>query len=57
MLCIFTVMPNAVNWNDPLYFYGSDTSRIRERMNGTANQWISNDLKIHKMQVEWAVAI
>ncbi len=45
----------AVNWNDPLYFYGSDTSKIRERMNGTANQWISNDLKIHKMQVEWAV--
>lgn len=45
----------GVNWNDPLYFYGSDTLRIRERMNGTANQWISDDLKIHKMQVEWAV--
>ena len=43
------------DWTDPLYFYGSDTSSIRERMNGTANEWISNSLKIHKMQVHWAV--
>jgi glycerol-3-phosphate dehydrogenase len=46
---------DEVNWNDPLYFYGSDASRIRERMNGTANEWISDSLKIHKMQVQWAV--
>jgi len=46
---------NGVNWSDPLYFYGSDTVRIRERMNGTANEWISESLKIHKLQVQWAV--
>ncbi|MGI8581937.1 MAG: glycerol-3-phosphate dehydrogenase/oxidase [Chitinophagaceae bacterium] len=44
-----------VDWKDPLYFYGSDTSKIRARMNGTENQWISDNLKIHKMQVQWAV--
>jgi glycerol-3-phosphate dehydrogenase len=46
---------NGVNWSDPLYFYGSDTSKIREQMNGTANEWISEGLKIHEMQVKWAV--
>jgi len=44
-----------MNWNDPLYFYGSDARFIKERINGTANQWISESLKIHAMQVEWAV--
>lgn len=46
---------DQINWEDPLYFYGSDTSRIRERMNGTGNEWISDSLKIHKTQVHWAV--
>lgn len=44
-----------VNWNDPLYFYGSDGLKIREQMNGTANEWISESLKIHRLQVQWAV--
>jgi glycerol-3-phosphate dehydrogenase len=44
-----------MNWNDPLYFYGSDAVLIKERMNGSANQWLSEDLKIHAMQVKWAV--
>jgi glycerol-3-phosphate dehydrogenase len=44
-----------MNWNDPLYFYGSDAALIKERMNGSANQWISEKLKIHAMQVRWAV--
>ena len=44
-----------VNWNDPLYFYGKEGPEIKENMNGTANTWISESLKIHKMQVEWAV--
>jgi glycerol-3-phosphate dehydrogenase len=44
-----------INWNDPLYFYGSDGLKIRQNMNGTANTWISESLKIHQMQVEWAV--
>ncbi|HEY1114999.1 MAG TPA: glycerol-3-phosphate dehydrogenase/oxidase [Chitinophagaceae bacterium] len=45
----------GVNWNDPLYFYGSDAAKIRQRMNGTAGEWISDSLKIHQMQVRWAV--
>jgi glycerol-3-phosphate dehydrogenase len=45
----------GVNWNDPLYFYGSDGTRIRQRMNGSSGEWISESLKIHKMQVRWAV--
>jgi glycerol-3-phosphate dehydrogenase len=46
---------NTINWNDPFYFYGSDALQIRERINGTASEWISDTLKIHKMQVLWAV--
>ena len=43
-----------VNWQDPFYFYGSDATLIKNRINGTANQWISESLKIHEMQVRWA---
>jgi glycerol-3-phosphate dehydrogenase len=46
---------DKVNWNDPLYFYGSDGVKIRQQMNGSANDWISESLKIHRMQVQWAV--
>jgi len=46
---------NDVNWKDPLYFYGSDAGFIKQSMNGTAGKWISETLKIHKMQVRWAV--
>jgi glycerol-3-phosphate dehydrogenase len=45
----------GVNWDDPFYFYGSDASLLKERINGTANQWISESLRIHEMQVKWAV--
>jgi glycerol-3-phosphate dehydrogenase len=44
-----------VNWDDPFYFYGSDALQIQQRINGTANTWISESLKIHEMQVRWAV--
>lgn len=44
-----------VNWSDPLYFYGSDADQIKKQMNGSAGQWISESLGIHKMQVRWAV--
>lgn len=44
-----------VNWDDPFYFYGSDAFHIRQRINGTSNEWISESLKIHEMQVKWAV--
>jgi glycerol-3-phosphate dehydrogenase len=43
------------NWQDPFYFYGSDAVLLRNQMNGDANQWISEELKIHKTQVVWAV--
>lgn len=46
---------SGVNWNDPLYFYGSDAPFIMQSMNGTAGQWISEPLKVHRMQVKWAV--
>ncbi len=46
---------NQVNWNDPLYFYGSDATALKQGMNGSAGKWISDSLKIHKMQVKWAV--
>ncbi len=45
----------SVNSNDPLYFYGSDASQLYAQMNGDANVWLSNKLKIHKTQVQWAV--
>lgn len=44
-----------VNWSDPLYFYGSDAPLLKQSMNGSAGKWISDSLKIHKMQVKWAV--
>ena len=46
---------NDTNWSDPLYFYGSDASLIRQQMNGTANQCLSEELKIHRTQIVWAI--
>ena len=43
------------NWDDPFYFYGSDSVQLKHQMNGTAGVWLSEKLKIHKMQVVWAV--
>lgn len=43
------------NWSDPFYFYGSDAPLIQQQMNGTANQWLSEELKIHRTQITWAV--
>jgi glycerol-3-phosphate dehydrogenase len=44
-----------MDWNDPFYYYGSDAGLLKESMNGSAGKWISESLKIHKMQVKWAV--
>lgn len=46
---------NNINWKDPLYFYGSDARLIYQQMNGDANEWISEALRIHKTQISWAV--
>lgn len=45
----------TINWNDPLYFYGSDARAIKKNINGAHNTWLSESLKIHEMQVRWAV--
>lgn len=44
-----------INWDDPLYYYGSDMPLLKNNINGTANNWLSESLKIHEMQVRWAV--
>ncbi len=46
---------DGTDWNDPFYFYGSDAPLLRQSMNGTAGKWLSEALKIHPMQVRWAV--
>lgn len=46
---------NDVRWADPLYYYGSDLPQIKKQMNGAANKWLSVPLKIHEVQVRWAV--
>lgn len=43
------------DWNDPFYFYGSDAAPMQRSMNGNAEGWISEALRIHAVQVEWAV--
>ncbi|WP_072039010.1 glycerol-3-phosphate dehydrogenase/oxidase [Flavihumibacter solisilvae] len=46
---------SPLSHSDPFYFYGSDAALIKERINGTAGQWLSEKLKIHPQQVKWAV--
>lgn len=46
---------NTTDWDDPFYFYGSDAVQLRASINGTANQWLSEKLRIHPQQVVWAV--
>jgi len=46
---------DTTDWLDPFYFYGSDAGLLRHQMNGDANKWISEELKIHKTQVIWAI--
>ncbi|MFT3980287.1 MAG: glycerol-3-phosphate dehydrogenase/oxidase [Ferruginibacter sp.] len=43
------------DFNDPLYYYGSDATLLKSQMNGSAGKWISEELKIHPQQVIWAV--
>ncbi|MFN4313039.1 MAG: FAD-dependent oxidoreductase [Chitinophagaceae bacterium] len=43
------------NWNDPLYFYGTDAITIRENIASNNEPWLSEELKIHSAQVRWAV--
>jgi glycerol-3-phosphate dehydrogenase len=43
------------NQNDQLYYYGSDEPSIRKIIEETGNEWISENLYVHKAQVIWAV--
>ena len=43
-----------VNWSEPFYFYGSDASAIQHQSENEG-EWISESLKIHAVQVKWAV--
>ena len=45
----------TTNWSDPLYFYGSDAAAMKQQMNGCAYEWLSEELKIHRQQIVWAV--
>lgn len=45
----------TTDWADPFYFYGSDATLIKQKINGTNGRWISESLKIHEIQVHWAV--
>jgi glycerol-3-phosphate dehydrogenase len=44
-----------VNWSDPFYFYGSDADQLIQSINDSTGIWISESLKIHEVQVCWAV--
>ena len=46
-----------VDFNNPLYFYGSDLKEINKliKTNPELGNWISEDLHINKAQVVWAV--
>ena len=45
------------DFNCPLCFYGSDADKIKELIidNPYLEDWVSQDLKINKAQVVWAV--
>ncbi|MGZ3850864.1 MAG: glycerol-3-phosphate dehydrogenase/oxidase [Flavisolibacter sp.] len=40
---------------NPLDFYGSDAPAIQKKINESDEEWLSGTLKIHPVQVEWAV--
>ncbi|MCF6279906.1 MAG: glycerol-3-phosphate dehydrogenase/oxidase [Flavobacteriaceae bacterium] len=46
-----------VDFDNPFYFYGSDIQEIEKliKLNPELKEWISEDLKVNKAQVVWAV--
>jgi len=40
---------------DPLAFYGSDKTNIQELISSYPNEWLSETLNIHSVQIKWAV--
>lgn len=43
------------NWQDPLYYYGSDATILKSQINDSGEKWISEELNIHPRQISWAV--
>lgn len=43
------------DWNELLYFYGSDAAAIQQQIDAAPEEWISEALGIHTAQVQWAV--
>jgi glycerol-3-phosphate dehydrogenase len=43
------------DWTDPFYFYGSDGKTIKELLSSPNEDWLSEELKIHTVQLKWAV--
>jgi len=43
------------NWDDPLYFYGSDRAAILAWKDASINAWSNDCLQIHEAQIVWAV--
>ncbi len=46
----------TVNWQHPLYFYGADQAALQVNIDNNSDGWISEKLKIHAAQVDWAVS-
>lgn len=43
------------DWNNPFYYYGSEAPGLTKMMDDATHHWISESLKIHEIQVIWAV--
>ena len=41
--------------SDPMSFYGNDKQFLEEKISTSPNDWLSNSLQLHKVQVQWAV--
>ncbi len=45
----------TTDWDDPFYFYGSEATSLCKLMKESPNNWISESLQIHEVQIVWAV--
>jgi glycerol-3-phosphate dehydrogenase len=45
----------TANWNDPLFYYGSDSAIIKQQIERQPNGWLSKEYALHEVQVRWAV--
>ncbi|RYZ37127.1 MAG: FAD-dependent oxidoreductase, partial [Sphingobacteriales bacterium] len=43
------------DWKDPFYYYGSDRPLLLREIEKSGGTWLSDELRIHSAQVNWAV--